>query len=318
MTVGVWLEHWLATVVPGRASSPNTLTNYRAVVRHQLKPALGKVVLAKLNPEQVDRFLASRAEAGFSRSYVARMRAVLTDALRHAERRGLVHRNAGALSVMPKTGEPSERRSLTADEARSLIEAARPERLSALVVLGLTIGLRPGELSGLLWDDLDLQARPPVLVVSGSLKRQPDSALVRGAVKRSSAGERTIELPGVAAKALRHHWRQQAAERLAAGDVWADTGLVFTSETGSALDPSNVRRVFRRIAERAGIDDMDFPYVMRHTVASLLLDAGASIEEVADVLGDDPRTLYRHYRHRVRPVASAAARPMQALFGSGS
>ena len=263
MTVGVWLEHWLATVVPGRASSPNTLTNYRAVVRHQLKPALGKVVLAKLNPEQVDRFLASRAEAGFSRSYVARMRAVLTDALRHAERRGLVHRNAGALSVMPKTGEPSERRSLTADEARSLIEAARPERLSALVVLGLTIGLRPGELSGLLWDDLDLQGTPAILVVSGSLKRQPDSALVRGAVKRSSAGERTIELPGVAAKALRIIGanRQPSVWR-----PWAmsgpSTGLVFTSENRVCTRPE--QRPSRLSQNRGARRDRRHGLPLRH------------------------------------------------------
>jgi hypothetical protein len=47
----------------------------------------------------------------------------------------------------------------------------------------------------------------------------------------------------------------------------------------------------------------------RHTAVSYLLDGGASIEEIADLTGDDLVTLYRHYRHRVRPVASIAARP---------
>jgi len=89
---------------------------------------------------------------------------------------------------------------------------------------------------------------------------------------------------------------------------------VFCSERGTALDPSNVRRTFARVAKRAGIEGHDFPYMLRHTAVSLLIDAGATIEEVADLLGDDPRTLYRHYRHRVRPVADAATR-MESILG---
>jgi integrase len=57
------------------------------------------------------------------------------------------------------------------------------------------------------------------------------------------------------------------------------------------------------------------PYQLRHTAASLLLDNGATIEEVADVLGDNPTTVYRHYRHRLRASAAAAVAPMERLFG---
>jgi site-specific recombinase XerD len=91
--------------------------------------------------------------------------------------------------------------------------------------------------------------------------------------------------------------------------------LVFCSTVGTPLNPSNVRRTFALIAKRAGIKDADFPYLLRHSAVSLLLDAGASIEEVADLLGDDPRTLYRHYRHKVRPVADLATRMESILAG---
>jgi site-specific recombinase XerD len=57
------------------------------------------------------------------------------------------------------------------------------------------------------------------------------------------------------------------------------------------------------------------PYLLRHSAVSLLLDAGAAIEEVADLLGDDPQTVYRHYRHRVRPVLTKAAERMERLLG---
>jgi integrase len=317
MTVEKWLRHWLATVVDGRVSSDNTRANYEQVVRVHLVPQLGKLRLDKLTPERVDRLLAAKAADGKAKSTVNRIRSVLADALNFAQGRGLVARNVAALSVMPKLDPPAARRSMTPDEARALMAAAKGERLEGLVVVGLVVGLRPGELTGLLWSDLELDGTPPTLTVSGALKREPSREgkgyeLNRGAVKRSTAGRRTVALPPVAVDALRAHRARQAAERLAAGELWEDQGLVFSSEIGTPLDPSNVRRTFRRVAARAGLDAR-FPYLLRHTAVSLLIDAGAGIEEVADLLGDDPRTLYRHYRHKVRPVAEAATRMQDVL-----
>jgi len=121
-------------------------------------------------------------------------------------------------------------------------------------------------------------------------------------------------LPGAAVDALRAHKDRQEVERRHAGDLWIEHGLVFSTEIGTPLDPSNVRKMFAKVANRAGLAG-GFPYLMRHTTVSLLLDGGASIEEVADLLGDDPQTLYRHYRHRVRPVVNVAAERMLRLTG---
>jgi integrase len=313
VTVGEFLHRWLDDVVAQRVDSANTVHNYRSVVTAHIVPSLGSIRLTRLTPEMVDRFLAARARAGLSRSYVSRMRSVLTSALRHAERRSLVSRNAAALAVMPRCEPTEQRKSLTVDEARALIRAAKGERLGALVVCGLGLGLRPGELTGLLWTDLHLDGDRPLLSVSGSMKRRPDSSLYRGPVKRSKAGERTVALAAVVVAALVGHRSRQDDERTTSG-CWDDQGLVFCSEVGTPLDPSNVRKVFARVATRAGIRGA-VPYSLRHTAASLLIDKGVGIEVVADLLGDDPRTLYRHYRHRVRPVVEAAAAPMQALLG---
>lgn len=319
MTVGRWLDHWLATVVDGRVGSDNTRLNYKQICDVHLKPALGNLRLDKLTPEQVDRFLRTKADGGLGRSHVGRMRSILADALRHAERRGLVAKNAAALSVMPKTTVPAERRSFTPAQARALLAAAEGERLEALIVVGGSVGLRPGELLGLLWSDVDLEASPPTLTVSGSMKRRPKANgkgydLERGAVKRSKDGRRTVALPARAITALRAHRARQAAEKLAAGPLWDDHGLVFASAVGTPVDPSHLRRVFARVAGRAELEGA-FPYLLRHTAVSLLLDDGASIEEVADLLGDDPRTLYRYYRHKVRPVADVGLR-MERVLGA--
>lgn len=148
VTVGEWLQHWLTTVVDGRVDSDNTRSNYAQIVRVHIEPALGAIKLDKLTAEMVDQFLATMAKAGLARTHVSRMRTILADALRHAERRDLVARNAGALAVMPRTRPPAERRSLTPDEARALLHAAKGERLEGMVIVGLTVGLRPANSPG--------------------------------------------------------------------------------------------------------------------------------------------------------------------------
>jgi integrase len=313
-TLAAFLDRWLKTVVAGRVGSENTIAMYRTTIKNHIEPALGYVRVDRLTPEMVDDLLAAKAAAGLSRSYVGRMRTILADALRHAERRGAVARNAGALAVMPRTKPPTPRKSLTAEEARRLLEAAKDEHLYALVLVGLTCGLRPGELTGLLWRDLDLDSSAPSLTVSGSMKRLPDSTMVRGEVKRSSAGQRTMRLSPSTVDAFRDHEAHQAAQRLAAGSRWVDNSLVFSSDIGTPLDLANLRKSFARAAKSAGVEG-GFTYLLRHSAVSLLIDAGAGIEEVADLIGDDARTLYRHYRHRVRPVMDVGLRMDTVLRG---
>jgi integrase len=153
--------------------------------------------------------------------------------------------------------------------------------------------------------DTDLDGDPATLAVTASMKRRPDSSLYRGPVKKSTAGQRVTAIPPGLRTALRDHRKTQSAERLAAGKWWQDHDLVFCSELGTPLDPSNVRRVFTRVAKNARLEPTGMvPDLLRHSAVSLLLDAGAPIEEVADLLGDDPETLYRHYPHRHRPGVS--------------
>lgn len=313
MTVGAWLDHWLATVVPARAKSPNTADNYAWAVGH-IKPTLGKRRLRDLTPEEVDGLLRAKADAGMARATVGRIRNVLGSALRHAQSRGHVVRNAADLSVMPETRPAAARRSLTVEQAKAVLAASEGERLGSLVALGLASGLRPGELTGLTWDDVNLDAA--TLTVSKSMKLEGGKLRI-GATKKATAPLRTLGLPTWAVASLRAHRARQAAERLALGPAWSTDWpeLVFASEIGTPLNPSNLRRTLRRITKKAKLGEGWTTYELRHSATSLLIDAGQSVERVADLLGDNPQTLYRHYRHRVRPIADAAAGPMQTMFG---
>jgi riboflavin biosynthesis pyrimidine reductase len=92
-----------------------------------------------------------------------------------------------------------------------------------------------------------------------------------GSDTKTERYRRTLGLPQSAIVALREQRRRQAAARFAAGELWQDHGLVFTSSTGKPLDDANVRRGFRGLCQKAGIggtgETLDF--------AAMLDDLGA-------------------------------------------
>jgi integrase len=193
-----------------------------------------------------------------------------------------------------------------------LLAAARGDRLEALYVTGLMPGLRPGELLGLAWDDVALHAA--TLQVRRSLKRERDG--LRVAELKTARSRRALDLPAPVVEALRAHHRRQAEERLVAGPEWDDHGLVFTNAFGRPMDPSNLRREFAKLTERAGLGRWH-PHELRHSTASLLSAAGVPLEHIADVLGHDgTRMTAQVYRHAVAPTVAAGVAPMECLFGS--
>ena len=117
-------------------------------------------------------------------------------------------------------------------------------------------------------------------------------------------------MPPLVVEVLQRHRERQDKERVAAGDAWVETGLVFTTTLGTPIDPSNLRREFAKLTRKAGIGHWH-PHELRHSAA------GVPIEQISDVLGHEgPRTTAAVYRHLVNPSVSAGKAPMDALFGA--
>jgi integrase len=307
-TVSEWLDQWLCQL-PSSVKSVNTVDNIKWVVDLHLKPGIGGRRLRDLTPDDVDRLLRAKAAAGMSRSSLVRMHSVLKRALRLAERRGKLSRNVAALVDVPD-GPARRSRSLTVKQARALLTAAKDDDLEALYVTGLMLGLRPGELLGLAWRDIDLDAG--VLRVRRTLKRER-GRLILGDPKTPTS-RRALRMPTPVVDALRRHRTKQRELRLVA-PVWQDNDLVFCTCVGTPLDPSNLRRGFARLTRGAKIGHWH-PHELRHSAASILSASGVPIEQIADVLGHaGTRTTSAVYRHLIEPTVRGAAAPMNALFG---
>lgn len=310
LTVEQQLLRWLE-LLPEHLS-PNTVDNYRWAVHNHLIPALGKHRLRDLTPTDVTEFLKRKHELGLARSSCYRLRSVLVKAVRQAEIDNVVQRNVAALSSNVAVGvKPG--RSLTEEEATALLKAFKGQRLEALFTLMLTMGLRPGEASGLTWEHIDMDLG--VLHVRQSLKLQRGQ-LTLGDVKTPKS-RRSLSMPAIATSAIRQHRKRQLEDRMRAGSLWRDSDLVFTTELGTPIDPANLRRSLTQITTATDLGHWT-PNELRHSAVSLLSAAGVPIEEIADVVGHDGfRMTTGIYRHVLSPVISAGASPMDEMFGTG-
>ena len=176
----------------------------------------------------------------------------------------------------------------------------------------LGLGLRRGEALGLAWSDVSLDRG--VLVIRHALKRE-GGTLVLGEVKTAKS-RRSLNIPRPVVDSLKAHRARQTQERLAVGEAWTDSGLVFTTQVGTPLDPRNIYRDFVGVCERSGLGRWH-PHELRHSAASIMLAQGVPIEVVSDILGHSSiRMTADVYGHILEPQRAAAADAMaEALWG---
>jgi integrase len=121
----------------------------------------------------------------------------------------------------------------------------------------------------------------------------------------------------MAVEALRALQESQAHERALAGERRQDTGLVFTSHLGTALDAGNVRKMFERVCKETGIGDGWTPRELRTSFVSLMSHRGVRIEEITRLAGHaSTRTSEVVYRRELRPVITTGAEIMDEVFGA--
>ncbi|WP_250574877.1 tyrosine-type recombinase/integrase [Nonomuraea sediminis] len=320
-TVRDAVNDWLAKGLKGR--SENTVTKLRILAETHVIPKLGKIKLQQLRADHVDEWLDELAER-LATSTLREVHSVLKRAIRQAQARDQVLRNVAELVTTPTGADGQPSKALTRQQAEAVLKAAEPSELYAYVVISLTTGIRTEEARALRWDHVvawipKLKKWQPVTEVGFNHKRfaiyvwRADRV---GSDTKTRKSRRTLELPTLAAQALRQHHARQAASKLKAGEAWKDHNLVFCTSVGSPLDAANVRRSFRRITKNAGIGTKWRPRELRHSFVSILSDQGVPIETIADLVGHAGTSVTETvYRHQLRPVITKGAHTMNTVFG---
>ncbi|MFC3490971.1 site-specific integrase [Glycomyces rhizosphaerae] len=235
--------------------------------------------------------------------------------IRFAQARNHVDRNVAALVDAPKgkPGRPSK--ALTLEQTLLLLDASRGRPIRGYIALSVLTGIRTEEARPLQWRHLHLhpvkgqicscgQVHPktltPYVEMWHSVREDGDT--------KTPKSRRTVTLPELAVDILTEHQEQQQKWRAEHG--WKSEGIVYVFGTrdDTVQVAESVHDKVQAIAAKAGLPGSWTPRELRHTFTSIMSDAGASIELIADLLGHkDTATTWKVYRHQLRPVITKGA-----------
>jgi len=296
MTYGDFLtQRWLPSL--HNQVRETTLGGYARHVRVYLIPQLGGLRLDRLTGADLAAFYGRIRKEGvkgkpLAENTVARIHATVSRSLGDAVEARL--RSTNPARDLPRNARPKQRRSgglylryWTAEQLGALMELTRDSepRFYPLARLAAYTGMRRGEVVGLRWQDVDLDAGH--LSVRQTITAMDDPArrgmrVIHGEPK--SGKGRRVDLDAETVALLRSWKAQQAQDQLALGGAWPTHGLVFTREDGALFHPDTASTIFDRLVKVSGLPRITF-HGLRHTHATILLANGVPVKVVSERLG---------------------------------
>ena len=283
-TLGEFLVNdWLPAI--SASVRPTTLDHYEQNIRVHVLPTIGSLRLqdvsaAKLNALYAELLKSGRCRGGgLSPKTVRHVHTTLHKALNDAVRWGLLVRNPADQADPPKP-RTAEMKVWGPEQLRAFLDFVRDDRLYAAWLLLATTGMRRGEVLGLRWRDVHLDASRLSVVQSLTVTKYE----VAVSEPKTAKGRRSVALDRATVAALHAHRKMQLEERLAWGEAWQDTGYVFTREDGSLIHPHRFTAWFDRLRDAAGLPRIRL-HDLRHSYASAALTAGIPAKVVSERLG---------------------------------
>jgi integrase len=291
-SVAVFMDRWLAFAELNL--KPATIKRYREAIKIYIKPNLGDKKLHKLDAITVQEMYASMLRGGLSPATVKLVHSVLSSAFKRAVKWGVLHHNVIENVDAPRIVR-DEVEVFSPQEVQALLCAASGNRLEALYILALSTGMRGGELLGLEWRHVNLDA--------GTLDvKQTTTINGQLGTPKSKNSIRTLQLPSIATEALRRHSHRSGR-------------FVFPNSKDDTIRYHTfVIYHWRPLTVRAGIRYKKF-HTCRHYVASTLLGKGLPITAVARYLGHDEITLLRTYSHLISGMEHMVPAAMDEALG---
>jgi integrase len=315
VTLNDYLDQWLKHKGQGMIAA-NTHEHYTENLNRYIKPYLGGFRLCDLRPLDIQN-VYNDLHTRLSARTVRYAHSVLSSALKQAVKWRMIPSNPAAFVDLPKK-ERKEMQAITSADAPRFLEAAKDDRYFALFAFILETGMRPSECYALRRSDISFERGD--VTVQRKLIWKRDGSYYIGEPK-TSRSRRNVPLSPQLLDILRHHLSRQAEERLKAGPEYDDNGFLFATALGQPLRQHNVIvRHFKPILKKAELSQSIRLYDLRHSSASVLLEAGTHPKVVADRLGHSSVTITLDTYSHVTPTLqkNASLKIANMIFGGKS
>jgi integrase len=310
VTVDEFLDHWLKTAVKPRVRG-KTYSDYAAMLRRYIRPAIGGRTLASLSPLEIQTAYQSMVDRKLSSRTIRYAHAVLRASIRQAIRWQLLLADPTQGVQLPSP-ECREMSVLTTEQAQSFLRVAVHSRKRCLFAVALTTGMRPSECLALCWRDIDWD-RGTVSVVR-SIHRH-DGQWIFTDTKRVRS-RRLVKLQTWVLELLRRMKDKTEAAGETCDTTFAD--LIFTTARGEPINEEYlVKKHFKPLLREAGLPNIRL-YDLRHTSATLALTVGVAPKVVSEQLGHASAAFTLDtYSHVLPHMQEEAAAKMEAALTNG-
>jgi len=309
-TVATWLRTWFELYAKPHIR-PSTMNYYHRNIEQHVAPAIGDFSLNRLTTRDLQKLyndlqsngrlrkVQKKKKTGLSNSTVRGIHMMLHNALDRAVKERLIPRNPTEDCIAPKV-QKIEMQILPPEHIKDYLDAADRRGLLPMFYLELVSGLRKGELTALLWSDLDVQNR--TISVSKQYVKNPNGELILSRPKTETS-VRKVSIP------------QEAIDLIAEHDKHPDNPYMFTSPiTGEMYYPDSIVNLHKKILKDAGLPHIRF-HDLRHIFATMALQNGVDVKTVSSMLGHyDAGFTLRTYTHATRQKQDEAAQTMGSFM----
>ena len=321
-TVSQWMDTWQAEYLG--AVKLATISSYEATIKNHIKPCLGSIKLESLTTQDVQKFYNARHKGDETRKplspkTIKNIHGVLHKALQQAMLNGLIRNNPADPCVLPR--RPKQKvKPLNEEQITKLIKALKGHKYENLILTTLFTGLREGEVCGLQWDCVNLETG--TILVDKQLQSLRKSVRGNGdkyaLVPTKNGKERHLTIAPFVVELLKKEKAKQDANRAYYEDLYEESGLVFTDESGHRITPQAAYRAFKLVVTELGIPQARF-HDLRHSYAVASLRSGDDAKTVQENLGHATAAFTLDiYGHVTEQMKTESANRMQAFIQSVS
>ncbi len=333
MNLDTFFQTWLSEIKENTVKA-NTLSVYMEIYKIHISPALGKLHVSSINKLMVQRLLNNMSKNGLSANTLAKTKAILYSIFKEAMENRMISYNPCENITIRR--DKTERRVLSLNEQKLFLETIHKSRYEMLCILGLSTGLRIGELSGLRWSDIDFDAKTLTVertyVYLHDVKNHQMTDVFHSPKTKNSC--RTIRLLDSTLTLLAQHKTAQEKEKAVMGDEWCPVAdgedLVFTTKTGGPVRGLNVAETLNNyvkkinkkeelLAAREHREPVIFeritPHTLRHTFATRAFESGIPPKVVQQILGHSSLEMTMDlYTHVTEDVQSKEIQKLAVFF----
>ena len=333
MTLDSFFETWISEVKENTVKG-NTLSVYIEIYKIHIAPSLGKMKVSAISKLMIQRLLNNMSKNGLSANTLAKTKAILYSVFKEAMENRMISYNPCENITIKR--DRTERRVLSYEEQKIFLEAIQGSRYEVLCILGLSTGLRIGELSGLRWSDIHFEEKYLSVertyvylhdIKNHQMKDEFHSPKTKNSVRTVRLLDSTLEL-------LQQHKKKQEREKEALGDNWCPVeggeDLVFTTKNGGPVRGLNVAETLNNyvkninkkeeaLAQAENREPVYFeritPHTLRHTFATRAFESGIPPKVVQNILGHSSLEMTMDlYTHVTEDVQSKEIQKLSVFF----